>query len=131
MSVVGLDETILRARAYAATGVDALFLVGVRTREQLDAVASAVNLPLMLGNAPSAIADMDYLSARKVRVSLQGHAPFMATIRAVYEALKSLREGRPPAEIQVASPDLVKRASRDDDYQRWLQEFLGAGTRRQ
>jgi carboxyvinyl-carboxyphosphonate phosphorylmutase len=131
MSVAGLDETILRARAYAATGVDALFLVGVRTREQLDAVASAVNLPLMLGNAPSAIADMDYLSARKVRVSLQGHTPFMATIRAVYEALKSLREGRPPAEIQVASPDLVKRASRDDDYQRWLQEFLGAGTRRQ
>ena len=131
MSIVGLDETILRARAYAATGVDALFLVGVRTREQLDAVASAVNLPLMLGNAPSAIADMDYLSARNVRVALQGHTPFMAAIRAVYEALKSLREGRPPSEIQVASPDLVKRASRDDDYQRWLQEFLGAGTRRQ
>ena len=131
MSVAGLDETILRARAYAATGVDALFLVGVRTREQLDAVASAVNLPLMLGNAPSAIADMDYLSARKVRVSLQGHTPFMATIRAVYEALKSLREGRPPAEIQVASPDLVKRVTRDDNYQRWLQEFLGAGTPRQ
>jgi carboxyvinyl-carboxyphosphonate phosphorylmutase len=83
MSVVGLDETILRARAYAATGVDALFLVGVRTREQLDAVASAVSLPLMLGNAPSAIADMDYLSARKVRVALQGHTPFMAAIRAV------------------------------------------------
>jgi oxaloacetate decarboxylase len=131
MSVVGLDETILRARAYAATGVDALFLVGVRTREQLDAVASAVSLPLMLGNAPSAIADMDYLSARKVRVALQGHTPFMAAIRAVYEALKSLREGRPPAEIQVASPDLVKRVTRDDDYQRWLQEFLGAGTPRQ
>ena len=131
MSVVGLDETILRARAYAATGVDALFLVGVRTREQLDAVASAVSLPLMLGNAPSAIADMDYLSARNVRVALQGHTPFMAAIRAVYEALKSLREGKPPAEIQVASPDLVKRASRDDDYQRWLQEFLEARTRRQ
>jgi len=131
MSVAGLDETILRARAYAATGVDALFLVGVRTREQLDAVASAVSLPLMLGNAPSAIADMDYLSARNVRAALQGHTPFMAAIRTVYEALKSLREGKPPAEIQVASPDLVKRASRDDDYQRWLQEFLGAGTRRQ
>ena len=131
MSVVGLDETILRARAYAATGVDALFLVGVRTREQLDAVASAVSLPLMLGNAPSAIADMDYLSARNVRVALQGHTPFMAAIRAVYEALKSLREGKPPAEIQVASPDLVKRVTRDDNYQRWLQEFLGAGTPRQ
>ena len=131
MSVVGLEETILRARAYAATGVDALFLVGVRTREQLDAVASAVNLPLMLGNAPSAIADIDYLSSRKVRVALQGHAPFMAAIRAVYEALKLLREGGRPAEIQVAPPDLVKRVTRDDDYQRWLQEFLGAGTRRQ
>ena len=131
MSVAGLDETILRARAYAAAGVDALFLVGVRTREQLDAVASAVSLPLMLGNAPSAIADMDYLSARNVRVALQGHTPFMAAIRTVYETLKSLREGKPPAEIQVASPELVKRASRDDDYQRWLQDFLGADKRRQ
>ena len=32
MSVAGLDETILRARAYAATGVDALFLVGANAR---------------------------------------------------------------------------------------------------
>ena len=131
MAVTGSAETVLRARAYAATGVDALFLIGVRTREQLDAVAAAVKLPLILGNTPPAIADAEYLNARGVRVALQGHAPFMATIRAAYDTLKALREGASPGEIEVASPDLVKRATRDDDYQRWLRDFLGGESRRQ
>jgi carboxyvinyl-carboxyphosphonate phosphorylmutase len=125
MSVAGLDETILRARAYADCGVDALFLVGVRTREQLDAVAAAVGLPLMLGNTTPAIADLEYLGTRNVRVALQGHAPFMAALRAVHSAMKSLREGTPPGEIEVAPPDLLKRVTRDADYERWLSEFLG------
>jgi carboxyvinyl-carboxyphosphonate phosphorylmutase len=47
--LAGIEEAVARARAYAATGVDALFLVGVDTREQLQAIAGAVDLPLMIG----------------------------------------------------------------------------------
>lgn len=125
MAIAGLDDTVKRARAYATTGVDGLFLVGVKTREELDAIAAAANLPLILANTPPAIADADYLNARKVRVVLQGHAPFMAAIRAVYETLKALREGASPKDLAIAAPDMVKRLTRDDDYQRWLSDYLG------
>ena len=126
MQVAGVAETIARARAYAAAGVDALFLVGVRTREQLDAVADAVSLPLFLGSTPPALADRDYLAARGVRVALQGHLPFMAAIRAVHDTLKALRDGTPPAKIEgTASEELLRRVTREDEYRNWQRDFLG------
>ena len=126
MQVAGVEETVQRARAYAATGVDALFLTGVETREQVEAVAAAVDVPLMLGRTPPALADLDYLSAHRVRVALQGHLPFAAAVQAVHDVLKALREGTPPAKIPgVASDEMLKRLSRDEDYRRWTRDFLG------
>src|SRR5438105_8248561 len=43
-------ECIERARAYEATGVDALFFTGLTTRQEVQAVAAATTLPLVLGN---------------------------------------------------------------------------------
>ena len=126
MQIDGVEETVRRAQAYAATGVDALFLTGVDTREQLDAVAGAVELPLLLGRIPPALADRDYLSARKVRIALQGHLPFAAAVQAVHDVLKALRDGAPPGEIKGVAPDaMVKHLTRDDDYRRWMRDFLG------
>ncbi|MDQ2803855.1 MAG: isocitrate lyase/PEP mutase family protein [Pseudomonadota bacterium] len=126
MQLAGEAETIMRARAYAATGVDALFLVGVATRAQLDAVAASVQLPLMLGTMPAALADREYLAARGVRLALQGHLPFDAAIRAIHDTLKALRNGTNPADIAgIASGDLVKQVTRDAEYRRWMKEFLG------
>lgn len=126
MQLAGVDETVARARSYAAAGVDALFLVGVDTREQLEAIAGAVNLPLMIGRTTRDLNDIDYLSAHNVRVALQGHLPFMAAMRTIHDVLKSLREGTPPREIPgIAPEDMVKRLTRDDDYRRWLRAFLG------
>ena len=65
------------------------------------------------------------LSARKVRVCLQGHQPFAAAVRAVHDALKALRDGAAPATIPVASAELMARVTRDADYKRWTKEFLG------
>jgi carboxyvinyl-carboxyphosphonate phosphorylmutase len=128
MTITGVDDTIARLKAYEAAGVDMLFIVGAKTRAQLDAVASAVKLPLFLGSPGAELYDLDYLSARNVRVCLQGHLPFMAAVNAVHETLKALRAGTPPADIKtVASPDLMKRVTRYADYARWSKEFLGAG----
>src|SRR5690606_32364210 len=66
MAVTGVEDAVARARAYEAAGVDALFLVGVRTRDQLEAVASAVRIPLILGGAGPEVADRDYLGAQGV-----------------------------------------------------------------
>ncbi len=130
VSLTDLADAIARARAYEATGVDAIFLVGVKTRAQLDAISAAVGRPLILGGAGPEIMDpefidRDYLSARGVRVCLQGHQPFMAAVQAVHDTLKALRAGTPPKELAgVASAETMNRATRDADYRRWMTEFL-------
>ena len=45
VGITGVEDTIVRAKAYAATGVDAMFLVGIKTREQLEAVAPELRIP--------------------------------------------------------------------------------------
>ena len=123
-----LADTIARLKAYEAAGVDALFLVGVKTRAELDAVAAALVLPLMLGGAGPELLDRDYLAARKVRICLQGHAPFMAAVNAVHATLKALRDGTPPGELRnIAPADLMQRVTRQADYTRWTKDFLGGG----
>jgi len=125
-ALTSVEDAILRVKAYEAAGVDALFLVGVRSKEALERVAAAVKLPLILGGAGPALADLDYLGAHNVRICLQGHQPFMAAVRAVYDSLKALRDGTPPAEIAgVAPPALIERLTREADYRRWMEEFLG------
>jgi len=126
MAIAGRDEAVARARAYEAAGVDAMFLSGVTARDELDAVAASVTIPLILGNAPAALADPDYLASRGVRACLQGHAPFAAAVQASYETLKALRDGTKPAELSgVASPDTLKRLTGGADYARWRKGFLG------
>jgi carboxyvinyl-carboxyphosphonate phosphorylmutase len=128
LSISGLEDTIERLKAYEAVGVDMLFMTGVKTRAQLDTVASAVKLPLFLGSAGPELYDLDYLSARNVRVCLQGHLPFLAAVKATYETLKALRDGTPPAQIKtIASSDLMKQVTRQADYAKWSKEFLDAG----
>src|SRR5215510_7455640 len=75
LGITGLEDTLARVTAYAATGVDAIFLVGLRTREQLEAVSKAITLPLILGNAPAELQDLAYLASHNVRICLQGHLP--------------------------------------------------------
>jgi carboxyvinyl-carboxyphosphonate phosphorylmutase len=69
--------------------------------------------------------DLDYLAQCGVRISLQGHQPFMAAVQAMHDTLKALREGTPPAELKgIASPELMNRVTRDDSYSAWQDEFL-------
>jgi oxaloacetate decarboxylase len=125
IGITGLEDTLRRATAYAETGVDAIFLVGVKTRAELDAVAGAVRLPLILGGVGEAILDRDYLAARGVRVCLQGHQPFMAAIEAVRATLKALRDGAAPKSLNgLASASLLAQATREEDYGRAMAAFL-------
>ena len=124
-SITSIADTIVRAKAYAATGVDAIFLVGVKTRADLDAIAAEVKLPLILGGAGKEIMDRDLLAQRGVRVCLQGHQPFAAAVRAVHDTLRALREGTPPEKIETAASDeVMKRLTRNDDYARWMKDWL-------
>lgn len=125
-AVNGIQDAIVRAKAYAAVGVDAMFFVGISSRADLEAVASEIDVPIFLGSLSPDLTDKDYLSSQGVRIALQGHQPIMAAYRATFDTLKALREGTPPEELTgVASPDLMKRLTRGGDYQTWMKEFLG------
>ena len=125
-SVSGLDDAIARAKAYEATGVDALFFTGVKTRAELEAIAAATKLPIVLGGFPEEMTDLDYLAGRRVRIALQGHAPFAAATQAIYQTLKALREGLPPKDLKgLASPELTGRVTREADVKARSAKFLG------
>jgi len=125
-SVTSLDDAIARARAYEATGVDALFFTGIKTRAELEAIASATSLPIVLGGAAEAISDLAWLRGQRVRMALQGHAPFAAATNAVYETLKALREGSPPKALKgLASAELMGRLTREADMKVRTNQFLG------
>ncbi|HEY2617101.1 MAG TPA: isocitrate lyase/phosphoenolpyruvate mutase family protein [Acetobacteraceae bacterium] len=126
-AMTGTEDVVRRAKAYEAAGVDALFFAGGVTREQLDAIHSAVKLPLMMGGGQAGL-DREHLASRRVRIALQGHQPFSAAVQAVYNTLKALREGTKPAELQgVASAETMRRVTRDGDYKSWTEKFLGGG----
>jgi carboxyvinyl-carboxyphosphonate phosphorylmutase len=125
-SISGLDDAIARARAYDAIGVDALFFTGLKDRTELEAIAAATKLPIVLGGFPEEMIDRDYLASQRVRIALQGHAPFAAATLAVYETLKALRDGQPPNNLKgLASSELTGRVTRDADMKRRGGEFLG------
>src|SRR6266478_1236049 len=56
-SVTSVEDAIARARAYEATGVDALFFTGIKSRSELEAIAAATTLPIVLGGAPEEMSD--------------------------------------------------------------------------
>lgn len=124
-AIAGLDEAITRAKAYEAVGVDALFMVGVKTRAEVDAISAATTLPLILGGSTPELQDKDYLSARRVRIALQGHQPIMAAQQAVYATLKALRDGVATKDLTgLPSKELVQVVTRSDQYDAWSKDFL-------
>ncbi len=125
VAIEGIQAAIERARAYQAAGVDALFFVGVKERAQLEALSEAVSVPIFLGGASGDLADLDYLATQGVRISLQGHQPFLAAIGAVHATLKALRDGTPPAEIATAAPpELIQAVTREAQHRHWIKTFL-------
>jgi carboxyvinyl-carboxyphosphonate phosphorylmutase len=116
----GIAEAEKRVRAYQDTGVDAIFLVGASKRDEVEAIHRATRLPLMLGGATPALSDRAWLASQGVRIALQGHHPFYAAAKAVYDTLKYLREGGAPAGLKdrVASEELLNVALKQEEYKR-------------
>jgi len=125
-SIATLGDAIERARAYEAVGVDALFFTGIKSRAELEAIAAATRLPIVLGGAPEELSDLDVLAGLRVRIGLQGHAPIAAATQAVYATLKALREGTSPKQLQgLASAVLMGRVSREAETKARSGDFLG------
>ncbi len=124
-AISNIADAIERARAYQDCGVDAIFLVGVKTKQDLDAVAAVIKLPLILGGVGKELRDREFLAARGVRICLQGHQPFAACVQALYQTMKALREGASPESLTgVADEVLMARVARAEIYAQRAREFL-------
>ena len=126
LGVTGVEDTIKRAKAYEAAGVDGLFLSGASTRDEVAAVAAEVSVPLLLGGTTGELQDKQWLGDNGVRVALQGHLPFSAAVKAVYDTLKALRDGVPPADLRdsLATDDQMAQFTRRASYQQRTADFL-------
>ncbi|MGY9001472.1 MAG: isocitrate lyase/PEP mutase family protein, partial [Rhodospirillales bacterium] len=125
VGVNGVEDAIERVTTYQECGVDMIFLVGVKTRDQLEAVAEKVTLPIMLGGASPELVDKDYLASQGVRIALQTHKPIMSAVQATYDTLKALRDGVAPGDIDYfAKPDLMKQLTRADGYDKAMGSYL-------
>jgi oxaloacetate decarboxylase len=126
-SISSPADAILRAKAYEAAGVDALFFTGIKAKAELEAISAATRLPIILGGAPEAMSDLGYLGEQRVKIALQGHAPISAATKAVYETLKALREGTSPRVLTgLASADLTAQVTREAEVNARVAAFLGA-----
>ena len=119
------ERTVARVNAYAATGVDAIFVVGLEKLEQLDAIHAAVTLPIIVGAAPASLKRED-LAARGARILLQGHQPVAAAVKALHETYMHLYHGGAPADLKskIASPQEMERLIDGESYKKWQREYL-------
>lgn len=127
-SAVGISnvgDAIKRVRAYQQTGVDAIFLVGVTTRDELDAIAPEIKLPLILGGTPAELKDVDYLASRGARIALQGHNPIRAAVQAIYATMRAMRDGTDPKDLEgMPSADLLRIAMAEDFYDDVMKKYI-------
>lgn len=125
-TMTGLADAVERFRAFESAGVDALFIPGLKAREDLERIASATTLPLILGGASGALGDPAYLATRRVRLWAAGHQVFAVAVQALYDAMKAVHEGTPSAELPgIASKALLDRVTGAGDYQSRTRRFLG------
>jgi oxaloacetate decarboxylase len=129
LAVNGLKDAIARCKAYEKAGVDAIFLAGKKSLSDLEEVCGALKVPVFTSgvNANGDLYDIKHLSKIGVRVALQGHLPIQAAVKGIHDTLKALRSGTPPKQLKnmVASKELMDKATRATDYDRWTEAYLG------
>lgn len=125
LKVEDTERTVARVKAYAATGVDCIFVIGVETVEQVKALREASNLPVIVGSAPASIKREDFAKAG-ARVLLQGHQPVAAAVKALRAVYEHLHGGGAAADLKdkIASGKEMDALVFGEDYKRYMRDFL-------
>lgn len=119
-----IEQVVARVREYAGSGVDGVFLSGLKKLEHLDAIRAVVKLPIITGSTPG-VKRAD-LATRGIRFHLQGHAVLAACAKAMHDTYAHLRAGNGPdgLEPKLATPEEMARLLRVADYERWSEMYL-------
>ncbi len=125
LKVEGVEGTCARAKAYAACGVDCIFVVGVESLDQVKAVHAASGLPIIVGSAPASITRDEFYAAG-ARVLLQGHQPLAAAVKVLREIYTHLYSGGAAADLKskIASNEEMDKMTRNSEYKQWIKTFM-------
>jgi len=115
-----------RAQAYAATGVDAVYVTGLQTLEDFDRIRDGLKLPVIVGTAPAV--RREDLAERGVRLLVQGHPALAAVVKALRETYEHLHSGGAVAGLKsrIAAADEMAELVNDARYQQWRREYLSS-----
>ena len=125
LKVEDTARTVERVKAYAATGVDCIFVIGVETVDQIKAIHDAAKLPVIVGSAPASIQREDFAKAG-ARVLLQGHQPVAAAVKALRAVYEHLHNGGAAADLKdkIASTKDMDALVFGEDYKKYMRDFL-------
>ena len=126
LRIEAIARVVERTRAYAATGVDALFVTGLERVEDLDAIRAAVDIPIILGSAPGI--SRAEVEARGVRFRLQGHSVLAVCAKAMYDTYVHFKADGDPAQLKpaMATAEEMARLMRATDYRMWDDAYLNS-----
>ena len=122
-----LDEALDRIKAYSQTGVEAIRLAGLRTRDQLEAVHRATPLPLTVLSPPADMKnDLAYMAANGIRIMMAGNPSFGMAIQAIYDCFKHLKEGGSVEDLAPREADaaLLRQVNRTEEFIQLQERFL-------
>ena len=122
----GIVEAAERVRICNETNVDAIFLVGVRSIDEVRRLRQETSLPLILNAMPSD-ATAEAIAALGARLYLQGHLPYYAALNTLYESYKHLvaTGDQKPLEAKVLPKDVQAVALDEAGYAAWTKEYMG------
>ena len=125
LKVEDTARTVERVKAYAACGVDCIFVIGVETVDQIKAIHDAAKLPVIVGSAPASIQREDFAKAG-ARVLLQGHQPVAAAVKALRAVYEHLHNGGAAAVLKdkIASSKEMDALVFGEDYKQYMRDFL-------
>jgi len=126
-AITSLEDAVARLKAYETAGADGLFVPGLRTRAELERIAGATTLPLMIGAPAEALADPDYLASRRARLWSRGHQSFAAAVAALERAMRALRDGAPGKLNDLASKELMEWVTRGEEFAANARRYLHPG----
>lgn len=95
IAVEGLESALERARAYVAAGAEMIFVEAPRTREEMARIPAEVGAPCVINvveGGLTPLAPYHELAAMGYKVALFANLALRVALRAVEQALRTLRE---------------------------------------
>ena len=127
LKLEGVESAVARAKAYAATGVDAIHLTGtIGKPEYLKAVYAVAKLPIVVG-ASHGIGSREELAACGVRIAFAGHHSQIPVIaKALHDTYMHLFKGGTAADLKSksATPEEMDLYLNEASYQQAIRDFL-------